>query len=154
MSVAEIRQHAREIRVRLQRPPNAIMDVGIDLKRKKQPSIPLNAIVTITEVIRPKPIKVTLAMVLEATGQYYSFRVKELKEHNNKPRVSLARHIAFYIARKLTGLTGQQIAYDIGRDHTCGIHSERKINELIKTDEILKETIKLIEKKIINGHYS
>jgi len=154
MSVAEIRQNAREIRARLRRPPNAVMDMGIDLKRKKQPTIPLYAVVKITELEPPKPVKVTLAMVLEATGDYYSFGKKEIIEPNRTKRVSLARHIVFYLTKKLTKIPGSQVCFHMNRDHTCGIGSVKKISSLIESDPTISQAVYEIEQRIISGNYS
>jgi len=71
-------------------------------------------------------------------------RVKsaELKGATRKQHIVLARGVAMYLARQLTGKSYQQIGRHFGnRDHTTVMHNCRKTAELLETEPTLRQVV-------------
>ena len=61
----------------------------------------------------------------------------------------MPRHIAVYLARKMTDRTFTEIAGELGvRDHTTIMNSNKKIEGLLQTDESMNDTLQIIKNKI------
>ena len=59
------------------------------------------------------------------------------------------RHIAVYLAHELTEYSTTELGHEFGgKDHTTIMHSCQKIEEMVKTDESLENTLSILKKKI------
>jgi chromosomal replication initiator protein len=75
-------------------------------------------------------IQVTPTEIISATATYFQLTFDDLVSARRSKDVALARQIAMYIARELTGLSLTSIGEIFGgRDHTTVIHAYQKISQ-------------------------
>lgn len=99
-----------------------------------------------------KPLKtLTVGQVIKIIADFYSIDEKNLFKKTRKKEVVKPRQIAMYLLREDLNTSYPYIGQKFGqRDHTTVIHAYRKINELIKTDEKLKQEISDIRNLLYN----
>ena len=84
--------------------------------------------------------------ILHAAALYYGMRVADLSGQGRHASVARARHVAMYVARKLTAESFPELAMTFGgRDHTTVIAAVRKIDELAAEDVELRDDIAAVE---------
>jgi hypothetical protein len=84
--------------------------------------------------------------VLHATATFFGYPASELTGQNRHASLTRARHIAMYLARKVTGESYPEIGRAFGnRDHTTVIDATRKIEEMFAKDAELRSEIETIE---------
>jgi chromosomal replication initiator protein len=84
----------------------------------------------------------TLRGIAAHTAKHFALRVAELKSASRRRGVVIARDVAMYLARQLTGKSlGQIGAYFGGRDHTTVLHGCRKTESLIQSDPITHQAV-------------
>lgn len=153
--------HYGEIRERLINPPNAVEDIGIDLKRKpvdnspKEPEVLVNhltAEVTIHEICVNKPPR--LNDILRAVCKYYHKTSAEIKGASRTIPYVRPRHVFCYLAIRHGGYSFPTIGRFLGgRDHTTVLHAVRKMKERILVDEDLRKNVVDIEKMLCVEQY-
>ncbi len=168
MEVMQAINHAREVRDRLRNPPNAVHDYGIDLKRKPEtvidapamaPNLKIETIDSISARIAALSLELdaliekhegmTWEMMKRRTpriediqlvvAKYYGFTRVELRAERRDSNTVYARHVAMYLAKRLT----QRSYPDIGRrfggkDHTTVMHAVKRIELQRVTDSKLE----------------
>lgn len=90
---------------------------------------------------------VTAESIQKVVAKYFGIRLSELKSKKRTKVLTLPRHVAMYLCRRLTNLSLIDIGRDFGRkDHTTVIHACNKIEETMKNDLNFEKTIEqLIE---------
>ena len=91
----------------------------------------------------------SLAVIAARTAKYYSLRLTDIRGPARHRQVALARNVAIYLARQLTGQSLEKIGkYFGGRDHTTVLHACRRVAQLVEIDpaprravEDLRETL-------------
>ncbi len=84
--------------------------------------------------------------ILHVVAVYYGFKTAELRGTARHASVSHARHVAMYVARKLTAESFPELAESFGgRDHTTVIAAVRKIEEKMSEDAELGDEVSAIE---------
>ncbi|MCX7017895.1 MAG: chromosomal replication initiator protein DnaA [Candidatus Sumerlaeota bacterium] len=87
--------------------------------------------------------------IIEEVCQYFELRRVDLLGSSRVKRFSAPRHIAQYLARKLTTLSYPEIALKFGgRDHTSVLYAFRKIEGVMQHDENMKSLINYLNKRI------
>ncbi len=81
------------------------------------------------------PSLISVKDIQLAVAEYYGVRMNDILSHRRTVAVALPRHVAMYLASKLT----RRSAADIGRrfnrrDHTTVLHAIKKIEALYETD--------------------
>ncbi|MHB1033943.1 MAG: DnaA/Hda family protein [Pirellulales bacterium] len=77
----------------------------------------------------------SLRGIAALTARYFALKVAELKSPSRQRAVVMARSVAMYLARQLTGKSLKQIGdYFGGRDHTTVLHGCRKLQKLVEND--------------------
>lgn len=90
--------------------------------------------------------------IMQIVAEFYDLREKDLLKESRKKEIVKPRQIAMYLLRKELSLSFPSIGRRFGRkDHTTAIHSCRKIEETIKTNQKLSEEISLIQHRIRSG---
>lgn len=166
MTAAEIIQRARDIRLKLRRPPNAVFDRGIDLRRGRNPypatvpaikpsEIPqLKARVLITEKEREAK-RVKIDTILKAVSLHFRIGINDLKGKSRIASVTYPRHLAVYLACKHTKMTYSAISRIFSRDHTTTLYVRDKIAAQIAEPLVFYATAKAIidiEESIFGDH--
>lgn len=88
--------------------------------------------------------------IQRAVAEHYGVRLVDLLSHRRTVSVALPRHVAMYLATRLT----RRSAADIGRrfnrrDHTTVLHAVKKIDALCETDSTLFGAITQIRRRFI-----
>lgn len=92
---------------------------------------------------------VSVDSIQKAVSEFYTVSIAELKSSKRDKRIAVPRHIAIWLCRNLTEYSLTDIGEEFGgRDHTTVMSSVNKIENLLKTDSTLSDTIKLLEKQI------
>lgn len=92
---------------------------------------------------------ITVESIQKAISEFYNVTISDLKSSNRSKRIAVPRHIAIWLSRNLTEYSLTDIGEEFGgRDHTTIMSSLKKIDDLLKTDSTLNDTIKVLEKQI------
>lgn len=91
----------------------------------------------------------SLASIAARTAKYYSLKLTDVRGPARHRQVALARNVAIYLARQLTGQSLERIGkYFGGRDHTTVLHACRRVARMVEIDpaprravEHLRETL-------------
>lgn len=91
--------------------------------------------------------RISMDFIKKATAEYYSVKIDEMSAKIRTKNIALARQVAMFITRELTGASLPKIGEEFGgRDHTTVIHACEKISKAKKTDPEVAEAIRYIEK--------
>ncbi len=94
-------------------------------------------------------IDVALRTVAAKTARYFSLTLADLKSTSRHRHVVEARAVAMYLARRLTGLSLEQIgAYFGDRDHTTVLHNCRRTEELQIADPVTRQAVTALEESL------
>jgi len=94
------------------------------------------------------PAAINFEIIKKATAEYFNIRVDDLAAKVRTQEIALARQIAMFLVRQLTGASFPKIGSDFGgRDHTTVLHAVEKISSQ-KSNKDVQEAIKNITKKI------
>lgn len=100
-----------------------------------------------------QPKKLTAEGIQKFIGSRYNVTIPEFISKKRTKAIAYPRQIAMYLTRELTDLSYPKIGEEFGgRDHTTVIHACKKIDELIGTDEQIKNEIKNYIEKLKNDH--
>ncbi len=106
---------------------------------------------TISEILNSDvPPQVTVENIIEEVARTYGVEPEDIRSlKSRKASLSNARHIAIYITRNLTTLVVKQIGDEFGgRHYSTVLHSINHVEELMKKDSKVKETVEDIIKNI------
>ncbi|MCE2394055.1 chromosomal replication initiator protein DnaA [Candidatus Poribacteria bacterium] len=88
---------------------------------------------------------ITAEDIQKAVAGYFRLKISDLKSSTRTKAVVVPRQIAMYICRQLTNLSLMEIADAFGRqDHTTILHANNRIEESIRTDAELYQTINFL----------
>ena len=92
---------------------------------------------------------ITVETIQKVVSDYYNISVSELKSESRKKTLAVPRHIAIYLSRLLTEYSLTEIGEEFGgRDHTTVMNSISKIENQLKIDSMIGDTLKVLEKQI------
>jgi len=160
--VDDMLRRYKEIRLRLQFPPNAVPDTGINLRRHREqkPAPPPAAPLSIPQIILPEPVPklppiveqpvsgATFSSTLSITAKEFGLSFNQIRAKSRIQKVVFPRQVAIYIACKQQKWSVSQIGHYLNLDHTTAMHARNKIASKVLTDLDLKDRIKQIEDKI------
>ncbi len=93
---------------------------------------------------------VQIGDILDAVCQHFRLKTHDLVGRKRSRSVSYPRHIAMYLARKLTPLSLQEIGLHFGgRDHSTVLHAERTIDSLRQTDSATAEILAELTNRLL-----
>ena len=150
-----------EIRQRLRFPPNAVKDIGIDLKRKPIPPKTgkeviecvedheaVKCLVSILEIspIARERIGLKLANIETAICHYFGINITALTGRGRQHRFTYPRQIMWHLAYEYAGLSSTQLGRRCsGRDHSTVLHGKQKIAQMLLVDTKTQEIVKALE---------
>lgn len=89
--------------------------------------------------------KPSFMQIVDTVGKHYKIPTDDIKGISRKAPIVLARHIAVYITREITGDSWKHIGGLFGdRDHTSMMHGYTKISEMMNGDKDLRATVKML----------
>jgi len=100
---------------------------------------------------QPKQKMITMNSIKTAVCEHFKVKITDL-ESNKRPRnIAFPRQIAMYLCREMTNESLPSIGTCFNRDHSTVIHAYDKIDHEIKTDSTLRDNVKRLTEKIIDG---
>ena len=101
-------------------------------------------------IISPdKPREVTPQLILEIVSDHFQISLDDMISRKKQKSISEPRQIVMYLCRELTDESQSTIGMLLGgKDHTTVKHGAEKIAELVQNSEEMRETIKMLKKKI------
>lgn len=102
------------------------------------------------DVITPDTAPVaSLPYILQMVSEQFGVPTSDILSRKRDKNYVLPRHVFIYLAKKHTDSTQKVIGQFLGGlDHSSVIHGIRSIEDKIKTDESLKNTIDILTKKL------
>ncbi|MBQ0051039.1 MAG: chromosomal replication initiator protein DnaA [Treponema sp.] len=92
---------------------------------------------------------INIDVIQKVVCDYYNVSIADIKSSKREKRIAVPRHIAIYLGRKLTEYSLTDLGEEFGgRDHTTVMSSLKKIEDLLKTDSSMGDTIKILERQI------
>ena len=97
----------------------------------------------------PRRRTLTPTTVIDKTAAYFNLQPDDLTGIKRDKDIVVPRQIAMYLIHEELNLSFPKIALALGkRDHTTAIHSVRKIERLIETDDDLRSDVNHIKERI------
>ncbi|MBR5260784.1 MAG: chromosomal replication initiator protein DnaA [Oscillospiraceae bacterium] len=119
---------------------HSIMQVGVDVEIAKK---------AIKDVVREGTFVPPPELIIRTTANYFQISEDDIIGQRRSKNIALARHVAIYLIRNLTNLSLNDIGSIFeGRNHATVLSSINKIEEIIKTDEKMSNTIRDITSNI------
>jgi len=158
-NIRTIMENYKEVRNRLRRPPNAVPDTGINLRRAPETPAPEPLIVLEPS---PKPVvpnhppfipfrrtDLTFSSTLQFAAKEFNITGQQIRSRCRTQDISLPRQIAIYLSAKnhLQSLAG--MGRYLKMDHTTMIHAKQRITSLMASDDSLRDRILALETKIL-----
>ena len=101
------------------------------------------------EAIAEKKSITNISQVKECVCKYFNINEEDVDGLSRKAQIVYARHIIMYILRNHYDLSLKSIGSGIGnRDHTTVLHGIDKITDALEKDQMTKNDIELITKKL------
>ena len=118
-----------------------LMSVPIDLPMAQQ---------ALQDVITPDTTPAaSLPYILQMVSEQFGVPTSDILSKKRDKNYVLPRHVFIYLAKMHTDSTQKVIGQFLGGlDHSSVIHGIRNIQEKMKTDENLKNTIEILTKKL------
>lgn len=102
------------------------------------------AVENIAPVLNPAADKVAASpeAILNAIAEEFKISVEDLKSNSRRREISFARQVGMYLMRQHTDLSLPRIGEEFGgKDHTTVMYSCDKIEQLLKKDANLSQTL-------------
>lgn len=140
----------KAVRARLRNPPNAVPDLGIDLRRKDEPepvepqieAPTMQAVKVDGTDILPAPTRdcsilpssPAMRDIISRVCSYYGMTREQLLLPRRIAGLVWRRSIAMYFCRRVTKRSYPEIGREFGMDHTTVLYGCKKIERLLLTD--------------------
>ena len=103
----------------------------------------------IRDILRSNEKIVTIECIQKRVCEYYGLKYTDIISTNRKQNIAKARHIAMYLAKKLTTSSLPEIGRNFGgKDHATVLHAVRKIEEKIATNDNVASDIVTLTKSL------
>lgn len=100
-------------------------------------------------IVPDKTREITTELIQKVVAENYHLSVNELLGKRRTKRVSLPRHVAMFLCRRLTTCSYPEIgAHFGGRDHSTIIHANKVVETLSIADVNFKSELDAIEKRL------
>jgi chromosomal replication initiator protein len=88
----------------------------------------------------------SLRAIANYTARHFTLTVTELKSASRRQAIVQARDVAMFLARQLTSKSLDEIGrFFGGRDHTTVLHGCRKTEQMIKTDQAIRQAVEYVQ---------
>ncbi len=120
-----------------------------ELIREKMNDAEIEAVVR--EAVRKNNEAVpTPDVIINEVARYFGMEDAVLRGPSRSRSVVMARNIAMYLIRQITGLSTIELGRIFGRDHSTAMHSLDQVTEKLETDKVVSQNIKDITLNINN----
>ena len=123
--------------------------IALSNLENKPIDIPLAA-EALKDMISPDNTRViTPELIIDVVSEHFNISPAEIKGKKRNAEIVLPRQIVMYLCRTMTDTALKTIGVILGgKDHASISHGVKKIENDLKTDEALNNTLKNIKKKI------
>jgi len=106
----------------------------------------------LSDFIRMEMGSISPEAIVEYVAEFYHLKDRDLLSPTRKRGVVLARNVAIYLIRKITGMSLSQVGSLFShRDHTTILHSIRNVENCMEKDPSFKKLILHMEKSLRKG---
>lgn len=103
----------------------------------------------VKEVSTNKQVNISIDYITKIVCEHFKVDENKVREKNRRKEVVIARQIAMYLSKLLTKSSLKTIGLHFGgRDHSTVIHAFNSVEDLIKSDNNIKETVEYLKNKI------
>jgi chromosomal replication initiator protein len=97
---------------------------------------------SLADTLQNSRTRVSVRVIQEVVSEAFEVPVAMLKAKKRSANIALARQVAMYVTRDLTGRSLQQIGHDFGgRDHSTVIHACSLVATKMQDDSIFKDQV-------------
>jgi len=97
-----------------------------------------------------KTKNITIDLIQQTVAKYFSLKVDDLKSSRKSADIAHPRQIGMYLCREVGNFSLPKIGYEFGkRDHTTVMHACNKINNAIKENAEIQNTVEELKKLIL-----
>jgi len=123
--------------------------IALSNLENKPIDIPLAA-EALKDMISPDNNRViTPELIIDVVSEHFNISVADIKGKKRNAEIVLPRQIVMYLCRTMTDTALKTIGVLLGgKDHASISHGVKKIENDLKTDEALNNTVNIIKKKI------
>ena len=94
------------------------------------------------------PKRITPDVIIDCVAEYYGLSSAQVRGDSRKKEIALARHMAVYLTREMTGLSLPRIGDSFGRDHSTIINSCDKISKQVEASAETRNAVSDLKKMI------
>ena len=92
----------------------------------------------------------TVLAIQQEVAAFYVVSLSVIVGDSRRSSPSRFRHVAMYLARKLTDQSFPELGIAFGRDQSTVQHAVRKIERALSTDDDLGRQIKILEDRLVS----
>ena len=100
------------------------------------------------DMLRSYDRRTTIDEIQKKVAEHFNISVKEMQSSRRARTVARPRQIAMYLAKLLTLRSLPEIGRKFDRDHTTVMHAVRKVEELIKEDSSVAESVEVLRRSL------
>ena len=100
------------------------------------------------DVLNTYEKEITVDAIQKQVCSHFLIKDSDLKSTRRDRNIARPRQIAMYLAKCLTNKSLPELGIAFGRDHSTIIHAIRTIEDLIKTDADVAESVDLLKRSI------
>jgi len=136
---------ARRIRANIRELEGALRRVIVTTQFSNRPINIETTKEALKDLISAHAKMVTLENIIRTVARYYNIKIQDLTGARRTRSIARPRQIAMALAKELTNHSLPEIGEQFGgRDHTTVLHAVRKIEELKKTDDKIRDDYNLL----------
>jgi len=106
---------------------------------------------SLRDLIAVQDRRISIDNIQKTVAEYFKIRIADLLSAKRTRSITRPRQIAMALAKELTNFSLPEIGNQFGgRDHTTVLHAQRKIKELIETDQAINEDYKNLLRTLSN----
>jgi chromosomal replication initiator protein len=103
-------------------------------------------------MLREKPVSITIDMIQKVVCEFYSLRLSDLRSKKRSRTVAVPRQVAMYLCRRHTNASFPSIGDRFGgRDHSTVIHAAHVVHQRMHEDPTFRAVIERIEHMLEQG---
>lgn len=95
------------------------------------------------------PVSVIVEKIFNIVSETYGVSVEDMKSSSRSQNISLSRNVCMYVMKKcIPNITLKEIGINFNKDHATVLHSVKKVESAIETDQIFKNTVNNIIREV------
>lgn len=96
----------------------------------------------------PPHVSIKGNLIESMVSEYYAIEIEDMVGRKRDRDIVTARHVSMWLLRKYTVNSLKKIGLLFNRDHTSTIHAVKHIDELLETDDRLRDDVRYLEMRI------